>query len=455
MIIREIDWRSPTDAFAPMSDTPYAALLHGGESSAEARWSFVAAFPSVRIEMRDGRAFVDGRLSDWSPFEAISAAHRSRRRRSAERERPPFASGLLGYLGYEMGALVEPTAKGPPSPYALPDGAFGAYDAIASFDRRERRAFVAALDARAADRLAEALGTAPVAASPPSGFSEPVSNFTQAEYRALVAEAVERIAAGAFFQVNLSQRFSTEARAQRPYDVFLTLSKGDAPFAAFLRQENAAVISNSPERFFAVRPNGNGWQVTAEPIKGTRPRGRTPEEDAALADALLASSKDRAENIMIADLTRNDLSRICRDGSIREAAICELASRASVHHLVSRISGDLREGLAPADVLRAMFPCGSITGAPKVEAMKAIADLEGVGRGPYCGAIGYVDDRGGADFSVAIRTLIVEDSPRGVAVSFSAGGGVTLKSDPDAEFEETLVKARAARLALGLPEAAR
>jgi para-aminobenzoate synthetase component 1 len=157
---------------------------------------------------------------------------------------------------------------------------------------------------------------------------------------------------------------------------------------------------------------------------------------------------------MIADLTRNDLSLVCCDGSLREDAICELTSRAHVHHLVSRISGRLRDDLSAVDVLRAMFPCGSVTGAPKIEAMKAIAELEKGGRGPYCGAIGYIDDGGAADFSVAIRTIVAERSGDGLAAAFSVGGGVTLRSDPEAEFQETLVKARSARQALGLRETA-
>lgn len=457
MILREIDWRPPADAFAPLAEAPYAILLHGGEAAPEARWSFLAAFPSVRVEARGGRAFIDGAASALSPFDALAALHRSRRREGDAWRGPLFASGLLGYLGYELGAHLEPAAAGPPSPFAhaLPDAAFGAYDAIAAFDRKTRRAFLSAIEPRAADRLLEALGSGPAAPPPPPPrFAEPVSNFSPAGYRAMIAEAVARIAAGAFFQVNLSQRFRTQAAAARPYDLYRRLAEGDAPFAAYLCGAAAAVISNSPERFFAVRPAGGGFRVIAEPIKGTRPRGRTSQEDAALAAELLASAKDRAENVMIADLTRNDLSRVSEDGSIDEEAICELSSRAGVHHLVSRISGRLRPGLTPIDILAAMFPCGSITGAPKVEAMRTIAELEGAGRGPYCGAIGYVDDRGAADFSVAIRTLVAEPTSAGLAVSFAVGGGVTLRSDPEAELEETLIKARAARAALGLPEAA-
>lgn len=434
----------------------YAALLHGGEQDADARWSFIAAFPSSILEIREDAAFLNGRRSQVSPFDALRALHSARRiARAREPGAPPFASGLCGYAGYEMGAIIEPTAKGRASPFRLPDGAFGAYDAVAAFDRRRRRALVSGVDSRGIDRLIEALGRQPVCVEPPRGFSQARSNFNAEDYRRAVAKAIARIREGDFFQVNLSQRLETGTESKTSaYDVFMQLAKGDSPFAAFLKQDCAAILSNSPERFFAVLHEGDGFKVVAEPIKGTRPRGRTSEEDARFAEDLVRSVKDRAENIMIADLTRNDLSRVCKDGSIREEAICTLVSRTGVHHLASRISGMLKDGLTPIDVLAAMFPCGSITGAPKIEAMRAIAELEDSGRGPYCGAIGYIDDGGVADFSVAIRTLVAEPLGRGLKMSFSVGGGITLRSDPEEERAETMTKARTAFAALGIEEPA-
>jgi para-aminobenzoate synthetase component I len=214
----------------------------------------------------------------------------------------------------------------------------------------------------------------------------------------------------------------------------------DAFFGALLQYPEGAVVSNSPERFFRLSVREDGFRrVTAEPVKGTRRRALNSKEDAQLAQALRNDPKDRAENIMIADLMRNDLSKICKDGTIQEEAICELLTLSHVHHLVSRIAGELCDGSAISDIFRALFPSGSITGAPKIEAMKAIAEIEGAGRGPYCGAIGYIDDTGAADFSVAIRTMMTDGGRQ--SLSIPVGGAVTLRSNPGEEYEETLVKA--------------
>ena len=452
MILEDIDWRSPLAAFAPLANEPWAALLHAGETAGEPGWSVVAAFPARRIEARGGTVFLDGQPSGGDPFVALDDVVRARRMRAGLAQSEcvaPFSSGLVGFVGYEMAGQVEPSGAGPASPFSLPDMAFGAYDAVALFDRRRRRALIASVDAAPATRLREALGEGAEADAGPVAFDAPSSNFSCEEYERAVAGVIEDIREGRLFQANIAQQLAATGHAA-PFDIFRRMSAGDAPFGAFLLYNDGAIVSNSPERFFRIEPAADGARILAEPIKGTRPRGQNDAEDAALAAELLADPKDRAENIMIADLMRNDLSRICRDGTIHEEAICALVTHANVHHLVSRIAGVLHEGMTPAAALAALFPAGSITGAPKVEAMKVIAELEGVGRGPYCGAIGYIDDRGGADFSVAIRTMVVEKDGGGARAVFPVGGGVTLRSDPQAEYMETMVKARGALKALGL-----
>jgi para-aminobenzoate synthetase component 1 len=211
--------------------------------------------------------------------------------------------------------------------------------------------------------------------------------------------------------------------------------RNPAPFAAYLDTGDVQIVSASPERFLELK----GRQVETRPIKGTRPRGSTTEEDARLGDELLASEKDRAENVMIVDLLRNDLSRVCRDHSVLTPEICALESFATVHHLVSTVTGELRPGLDAVDLLRATFPGGSITGAPKIRAMEIIAELEPTRRGPYCGAIGWVGCDGRMDTSITIRTYAIKERQ----VAFQAGGGIVADSDPAAEYEETLDKARA------------
>ena len=211
--------------------------------------------------------------------------------------------------------------------------------------------------------------------------------------------------------------------------------RNPAPFAAYLNTGEVQIVSASPERFLELR----GRQVETRPIKGTRPRGATPEEDRRLGAELLASEKDRAENVMIVDLLRNDLSRVCRDHTVLTPEICVLESFATVHHLVSTVTGELRPGLDAVDLLRATFPGGSITGAPKIRAMEIIAELEPTRRGPYCGAIGWLGGDGWMDTSITIRTYAIKDG----MVAFQAGGGIVADSDPAAEYEETLDKARA------------
>ncbi len=382
------------------------------------------------------------RAEQW--FAGLSDLARARRLDAASDA--PFCSGLVGYVGYEALAANEPSLNLPESPYALPLAQFGVYDAVAIFDRRVRRAFISARSTQAADGLEAKLGRG---AAPPidlPAFGELQSNFSSTGYKAVVSDVIERIRRGDFFQANIAQTMT--AAASTPMSSFSFFRKvaaaSDAFFAALFQYEEGAIVSNSPERFFRLRPDG---AIVAEPVKGTRPRGSGEAADKARAAELLADPKDRAENIMIADLTRNDLSRICRDHSVTEEAICELMTLSRVHHLVSRISGVLRPGLGVADIFQALFPCGSITGAPKVEAMRTIGEIEGVGRGPYCGAIGYIDDGGRADFAVAIRTMMIDADRRRISVP--VGGGVTLRSDPSSEYEETLVKAKAALSALG------
>lgn len=437
---REIKWRSPLAAFAPLAHRDGAILLHGGEASIGPQWSFIAADPQTIISSVGGVTFVDGVQTSGSPFEALAKAHA--RRRAAQRNSigSPFAAGIAGFCGYECGAFLEPTAKGPLSTYDLPDCYFGAYDAVAAFDRLQRKAYLLGPSNAARDSLWSILGSDDLT-TPSFEFDRPTSNFSRDSYIAAVDDVIGRIRNGDLFQANISHRIET--RSQSRIDAFSLFRAGSAisssEFGAFMCVNGAHVVSLSPERFFSVAAQPSGQlKIVAEPIKGTRPRGFNEEDDKMLRAALVADPKDRAENIMIADLMRNDLSKICEDHSIREEAICEAVTHASVHHLVSRISGVLRPGLGAVEALAALFPCGSVTGAPKVEAMKVIAALENSGRGPYCGAIGYMDDAGDADFSVAIRIAIVEKN----RLSIPVGGGVTFRSDPGAEYEETLAKAR-------------
>jgi len=278
---------------------------------------------------------------------------------------------------------------------------------------------------------------------PPSTALE--SNVTRAEYETDVSRIREYIAAGDVYQVNLSQRFHATFTGSALALYRRLRARNPAPFGAYLEFAGAQVASISPERF--LRLDATTRAAEARPIKGTRPRGATPADDAALARELLESEKERAENVMIVDLLRNDLGKVCRPGSVEVPTLFALESHPTVHHLVSTVTGQLADGADAFDLLRAAFPGGSVTGAPKIRAMEIIAELERAPRGLYCGAIGYVSATGAMDFNIPIRTIVLQ----GGSATFHAGAGIVWDSEPAAEYDETLAKARTMIEALTSP----
>lgn len=280
------------------------------------------------------------------------------------------------------------------------------------------------------------------------------SNFTRQEYLDAVGRIREYIRAGDTYQTNLTQQLRVKLPETRtPAQVFRRLRHDHpAPFAAFIERGDSTVISASPERFFKIgTPGANSRTISTSPIKGTRPRGKTAAEDAVLRNELLDSAKDRAENVMIVDLLRNDLGRVCDFGSVRIEKLCDLEEHPTLFHLVSTVSGRLRENVSIQDMISAIFPCGSITGAPKIRTMQIIDEIETASRGLSMGAIGVsIPASWGAEFemldlSVAIRTMVVRN---GEAV-FNVGGGIVIDSDPEKEYAESLLKAKALLNALG------
>lgn len=280
--------------------------------------------------------------------------------------------------------------------------------------------------------------------------TEVSSNFTRDEYLSAIETIKEQIRDGNTYQTNLTQQLSAKlSDGLTPQIMFDRLRRDHpAPFAAFIKRLDSTVVSASPERFFRV--DGQNRKISTSPIKGTRPRGSTKVEDDALRQALLCSEKDRAENTMIVDLLRNDIGRICEFGSVEVEKLCDLEEHPTLFHLVSTISGKLRGDVAFSDILKAVFPCGSITGAPKISTMRIINEIEPSPRGLSMGAIGYFvpQDTFGLpetiDMSVAIRTMVIRDD----LATFNVGGGIVIDSDPESEYEETLTKAKALIAAL-------
>ena len=361
----------------------------------------------------------------------------------------PFTGGAVGYLTYELGHLFERLPSHAADDLALPDLHFGFYDAI---EERRAGAWRSWRDERPLEAMATEALNALREMRPPAtcesfhrggGPPRPGENVTPDRFRAMVARALEYIAAGDIFQVNLSRRI-TAAVSRAAGEMYLELrEKSPAPHAAFLDLGTAQILSNSPELFLRRR----GREILTRPIKGTRPRAEG-DEDAREARALLASAKDAAEHVMIVDLERNDLGRVAEFGSVGVEGFRALESFATVHHLVSTVRARLRPEADLAAILAATFPGGSITGAPKIRAMEIIDELEPTVRSVYTGAIGWIDFSGDFDLNIAIRTLILKD---GLA-HYQVGGGIVADSTPDLELEETRDKGRAFARLVGGPD---
>lgn len=434
--------RSPREALSRFVDLPEPSLLESAAGGHPlSRYSFLTADPVATIIANAGR---------WT---AVRDQIRSTLKNPPTRvmDLPPFQGGWLGWFAYELGTAFDRIDRHPNAPHPVPDIALGLYDWVIAWDHLvgdvwlistgidadgNANAQRARLRADAAlERWHAEVRALPARTSSPG--ATPASDFSAAGYREAVEQVIEYVLAGDLFQANLAQRFSAPFD-RSPLRLYGNLIRSTAaPMAAFVRRGETVVVSASPERF--VRLDMPSRQVETRPIKGTRPRHSDPARDAELARELEASEKDRAENVMIVDLMRNDLSRVCVAGSVRTPALCQVESHPTVHHLVSTVTGELGAGRGALDLLAAVFPGGSITGAPKLRAMEIIKELEPIARGVYSGSIGWIGLDGAMDTSIAIRTLTVADD----IVTLHAGGGITALSTPADEYQESLDKAQA------------
>ncbi|CBS89074.1 aminodeoxychorismate synthase component I [Azospirillum lipoferum] len=453
LLVREIPYRDPLTAFAPWAGQPLATLLHSAaEAGGRGRWSILAVDPFRTILAHGGSVTVDGHAVAGDPF-AVLEQQLEACRQSIPPDLPvPFAGGAVGFLGYELGQVLERLPARHGDDTDLPDMAFGLYDTVIVFDERERRGWILSNGfpettpirrrLRAADRLQsflDRLEAAPAVLPPPHAATAVWRpEIERDDYCRRVERVLEYIRAGDIFQANFTGRFLADRPAGLSvFDLYRRLlALGPAPFAACLSLPGGTgLASASPERFIRLHADG---RMETRPIKGTRPRGTDTEEDDALARELEGSVKDRAENLMITDLLRNDIGRVARIGSVKVPVLCGVERFASVHHLVSVIEGRLKPGLGPVDLLRATFPGGSITGAPKIRAMEIIDELEDSRRGAYCGSVAWIGFDGAMDSSIVIRTLTVTPD----RVIAQAGGGIVADSDPAAEHDEMMVKIR-------------
>jgi para-aminobenzoate synthetase component 1 len=453
---------APMNVAERFRDLPGLVLLESARPGRNARWTYLTADPVAVTETASegpdvfaGARRLLARLAS-DPLDDPAA--------------PPFAGGLAGFVGYDVGRRLERLPSIAVADQELPPLRLALHDWVIAWDRRDRRAWLAGravdelvgrLDRRLAEVRGRLAGPAPVSSDQLSAGSpsqsagiELHSGLDRATYEAGVGSIRQSIATGEIYQANLTRRLESPFRGD-PWSLYRHVRTGDpALFAAYVdlgpspfTGAQRALVSASPEPFLSVSRNG---EVETNPIKGTRPRGRDRDADRRLACELLTSAKDRAENVMIVDVLRNDLGRVCRPGSVRVPRLCRLERTAAVQHLVSTVTGRLAPGHDAFDLLAASFPGGSITGAPKIRAMEIIETLEPVRRGPYTGVAGWIGPDGAMGTSILIRTFVAD----GERLTLHVGGGITWRSDPAAEWDETVAKARGPLSAIGAREVA-
>jgi len=465
-----------SELFELIKDRPYSFFLDSGmDPQRLGRYSFLGSEPFLVMNSRGSEINLirgqEHEVQHGNPFDALGKLLEVYKLDHCPAP-VSFLGGAVGYFSYDLCHFIERLPSTAIDDLKLPGSYFAFYDTIVAFDHLEGKVYLVATGfpemeegqrlRRARMRLEEmkdwlhATSPSQEASLPRrerlgEGEFQPAqenreilikSNFTPEEYVKAVNKVREYIAAGDVFQVNLSQRFEADLKIP-PYELYKRLRiVNPAPFASYLNFPGVAIVSASPERFLKVQ----GDLVETRPIKGTRPRGRDPVEDERLAHELIHSAKDRAENLMIVDLERNDLGRVCHYGTVKVTELAILETFPTVFHLTSTVMGRLRRGKSNIDLLKATFPGGSITGAPKVRAMEIIDEMEPTKRSVYTGSVGYLSFNEDMDINIVIRTFLIKEGK----AYFQVGGGIIYDSDSEAEYMETLDKAKALIRALQL-----
>ncbi|SEN73431.1 aminodeoxychorismate synthase component I [Lihuaxuella thermophila] len=445
-------------------DQPYAFWLDGNRIiPGLSRYSFMGANPRFLVSTRKGKTEIvyptHTDLTDRNPFDVVRQILDDYPLPPSLHQSIPFVAGLVGYFGYEMNQYVEAVPVRSFDPTEAPEAFWMFVDQVLIYDQVEKKAYLSRLVADSSEldsaraecekRLRQISEASALSIPEPDLAPVDLPSYqhwfeqreTYASYISKIKEIQEHIARGDIYQACFTHQI-TASLGQDPFELYRVLRRiNPAPFSGYVRMKDLHIVSSSPERFLKCSAGGI---VESRPIKGTRPRSASADEDQQLRRELQTSEKDRAENLMIVDLVRNDLGRVCETGHVRVPALMRVESYATVHQLVSIVEGELRSGQRPLDAVKAAFPGGSMTGAPKIRAMEILHGLEPVARGIYSGGLGYLDLRGGLDLSMVIRTLIC----RGGKAYFHVGGGIVADSDPEKEYQETMDKAFALKQAI-------
>jgi len=451
-LCKEIQWINPFDAFILLkADSPSFLLESQRGSTKTSRYSFIGIYPEKIIvsKKKETTVFCNGNIESYkgNPLEIIRQYIRKRRIENIN-GLPPFIGGAVGYFGYNIVNLFEEIPNSTHDDLKLPDIVLMIADVTVVFDHSDKRTWIIAVPDEHGQNIHDyndriesieqriKKGGDIIYRGRYGLKMKIVSNLTKKEYVEIVKQCKEYISAGDIFQANLSQRLSTSVKGVDPLMIYRILREvNPSPFAAFIDTGDMQIVSASPERLVRLK---NGL-VETRPIAGTRPRGKDNIENGMLREELLNNAKERAEHIMLVDLERNDLGRVCRYGSIMVDEFMNLESYSHVTHIVSNIKGELEPGRDAIDLLKAVFPGGTITGVPKIRCMEIIDELEPTARGPYTGSIGYISYTGDMDLNIIIRTFIIKDGWAHVQV----GAGIVADSDPEKEYQETLYKAEA------------
>ena len=438
--IKELDrYYDPFNTYRLLKGEVDTIFLDSSKEDQElSKYSFIGVNPICRFKSEGRVSFLDGkRIEDKDPFEVLDELiNKYKVNISSDL---PFVGGAIGYFSYDIGRILEDLPNNSESDYHIPNSIFIVYENIIIFDLENKKTYISALGTiKDSIKLVESKFTEYKEIDEVKVFKSKnkfYSNFNKEEYEEAITKLKNYIRSGDVYIANMTRRIWCDSTEDsfKIYEKLRSINK--APFSAYMNFEDFQVISSSPERFLSIKDG----LVHTRPIKGTRPRGKNEEEDNKNRQALIDSEKDKSELLMIVDLERNDLSKVCKPFSVKVTELFKIEEYATVFHLVSDIQGQLQDGVSAVRCMKECFPGGSITGAPKIRAMEIIEELEGLKRNLYTGAIGYFDFRGNCDFNIVIRTIFKKDNK----AYFGVGGGSTWDSDLEEEWFETIDKAKA------------